>query len=124
MLIVFVAVTTVVQHRFLSTTNITFVLTNTTVFALLALGGSSLLATCQRGSRRCLDSSGSVDVRAVINAYDMHDPFGLIDAVDHSVGPAACGVIAAQLAGKRLAYSVGVVQQWPGQEFGDCCSDL
>jgi rhamnose transport system permease protein len=37
-LIVFVAVTTSVQHRFLNTTNIQFILINTTVFALLALG--------------------------------------------------------------------------------------
>jgi rhamnose transport system permease protein len=37
-LVVFVAVTTAVQHRFLNTTNIQFILTNTTVFALLALG--------------------------------------------------------------------------------------
>jgi rhamnose transport system permease protein len=37
-LVVFVAVTTSVQHRFLNTTNIQFILVNTTVFALLALG--------------------------------------------------------------------------------------
>jgi rhamnose transport system permease protein len=37
-LVVFVAVTTSVQHRFLNATNIQFVLVDTTVFALLALG--------------------------------------------------------------------------------------
>jgi rhamnose transport system permease protein len=37
-LIVFVAVTTLIQPRFLNTTNIQFILINTTVFALLALG--------------------------------------------------------------------------------------
>jgi rhamnose transport system permease protein len=37
-LAVFVAVTASVQHRFLNTTNIQFILVNTTVFALLALG--------------------------------------------------------------------------------------
>jgi rhamnose transport system permease protein len=44
-LIVFVAVTTIVQHRFLSTTNITFVLTNTTIFALLSLGETIVVIT-------------------------------------------------------------------------------
>jgi rhamnose transport system permease protein len=37
-LVVFVAVTTVVRHRFLGSSNIQFVLVDTTVFALLALG--------------------------------------------------------------------------------------
>jgi rhamnose transport system permease protein len=37
-LVVFVAVTTAVRHRFLGTANIQFVLVDTTVFALLALG--------------------------------------------------------------------------------------
>jgi rhamnose transport system permease protein len=37
-LVVFVAVTTAVQPRFLNITNIQFILVNTTVFALLALG--------------------------------------------------------------------------------------
>jgi len=37
-LVVFVAVTASVQHRFLNSTNIQFILVNTTVFALLALG--------------------------------------------------------------------------------------
>ena len=37
-LVVFVAVTASVQPRFLNTTNIQFILVNTTVFALLALG--------------------------------------------------------------------------------------
>jgi len=37
-LVVFVAVTTAIQPRFLNITNIQFILINTTVFALLALG--------------------------------------------------------------------------------------
>jgi len=37
-LVVFVAVTAGIQHRFISSTNIQFILVNTTVFALLALG--------------------------------------------------------------------------------------
>ena len=45
MLIVFVAVTFAVQHRFLSSTNITFVLTNTTIFALLSLGETMVVIT-------------------------------------------------------------------------------
>ena len=44
-LIVFVAVTFAVQHRFLSSTNITFVLTNTTIFALLSLGETMVVIT-------------------------------------------------------------------------------
>jgi hypothetical protein len=46
----------------------------------------------------------------VIDAYDVHDPYGLIDAVDHPVGAAPCGVISVQLAGERLANPVRVVQ--------------
>ncbi len=67
--------------------------------------------------------SGSVDVRAVINAYDVDDPFHLIDAEDHPVSAAACGVIAAQFAGKRLADPMRVIQEWSGQELGDRCRD-
>ena len=37
-LVLFVAVTASVQHRFLSNTNIQFILVNTTMYALLALG--------------------------------------------------------------------------------------
>ena len=37
-LVVFVAVTTLVKHRFLDASNIQFILVDTTVFALLALG--------------------------------------------------------------------------------------
>jgi hypothetical protein len=59
---------------------------------------------------RCSDLSGPVDVSAVINAYDVDDSFGLIDAVDHPVGTAACGVIAGQLAGERFTDPVRIVQ--------------
>lgn len=44
-LIVFVAVTFAVRHRFLDTANITFVLTNTTIFALLSLGETMVVIT-------------------------------------------------------------------------------
>ena len=44
-LVVFVLVTTSVQHRFLNTTNIQFVLVDTTVFALLALGETMVVVS-------------------------------------------------------------------------------
>jgi rhamnose transport system permease protein len=44
-LIVFVLVTFAVRHRFLSGSNITFVLTNTTIFALLSLGETMVVIT-------------------------------------------------------------------------------
>ena len=50
---------------------------------------------------------GSGRRRAVIDAYDVHDPFGLIDAVDHPVGAAPCGVIAVQLAGESCRPDAG-----------------
>jgi hypothetical protein len=53
----------------------------------------------------------------------MDDPFGLVDAVDHPISAAACAVIAAQFADKRLADSMRVVQQRPGKELGDRCRD-
>ena len=44
-LAVFIAVTAGVQHRFLSTSNIQFVLINTTIFALLALGETMVVVS-------------------------------------------------------------------------------
>jgi len=44
-LLVFVAITTAVQPRFLSSANISFILVNTTVFALLALGETLVVIT-------------------------------------------------------------------------------
>jgi hypothetical protein len=64
-----------------------------------------------------------MDVRSVINASDVDDPFRLIDAVDHPVSATTCGVITVQFARKRLANPVRVVQQWSGQELGDRCRD-
>ena len=72
-LIVFVAVTTVVQHRFLSTTNITFVLTNTTVFALLALGETMVVI-----SRNVDLSIGSV---LGLSAYVSANLFGKVHGI-------------------------------------------
>jgi hypothetical protein len=45
----------------------------------------------------------------VINAYDVDGPRGLIDAVDHSIGAPACGVIADQFAGEWLTDPMRVV---------------
>ena len=72
-LIVFVAVTTAVQHRFLSTTNITFVLTNTTVFALLALGETMVVI-----SRNVDLSIGSV---LGLSAYVSANLFGKVHGI-------------------------------------------
>ncbi len=44
-LVVFVAVTAAIQHRFVSQSNLQFVLVNTTVFALLALGETMVVIT-------------------------------------------------------------------------------
>jgi hypothetical protein len=46
----------------------------------------------------------------VIDADDMDDPFGLIDAVDDPVCTATCGVIVGEFAGKRLADPMRIVQ--------------
>jgi len=72
-LIVFVAVTTAVQHRFLSSTNITFVLTNTTVFALLALGETMVVI-----SRNVDLSIGSV---LGLSAYVSANLFGKVHGI-------------------------------------------
>ncbi len=72
-LVVFVAVTTVVQHRFLSTTNITFVLINTTVFALLALGQTMVVV-----SRNVDLSVGSV---VGLSAYVSASMFGKVHGI-------------------------------------------
>jgi hypothetical protein len=37
--------------------------------------------------------------------------------------PAACGMVAAQLAGKGAAHPVRIVQQSSGKELGDRCRD-
>jgi rhamnose transport system permease protein len=67
-LAVFVAVTASIQHRFLSTTNIQFVLLDTTVFALLALGETMVVI-----SRNVDLSVGSV---LGISAYASSSLFG------------------------------------------------
>jgi rhamnose transport system permease protein len=67
-LAVFVAVTASVQHRFLSTTNIQFVLIDTTVFALLALGETMVVI-----SRNVDLSVGSV---LGLSAYASSSLFG------------------------------------------------
>jgi hypothetical protein len=59
----------------------------------------------------------------VINTYNVDYALGLINPVDHPVWAATCGAVAEQLASRRLANVVRTVQQWPGQELGDRCSD-
>jgi hypothetical protein len=46
----------------------------------------------------------------VINSHDVDDVSRLVNAVDHSVGAAACGVIAMLLAGEGLAHPMRVVR--------------
>ncbi|HEY3867560.1 MAG TPA: hypothetical protein VGM10_04400, partial [Actinocrinis sp.] len=67
-LVVFVAITAAVQPRFLSATNIQFVLVDTTVFALLALGETMVVI-----SRNVDLSVGSV---LGLSAYASANLFG------------------------------------------------
>lgn len=67
-LVVFAAVTTAVQHRFLGVTNIQFILVDTTVFALLALGETMVVI-----SRNVDLSIGSV---LGLSAYLSSNMFG------------------------------------------------
>jgi rhamnose transport system permease protein len=72
-LLVFVAVTAGIQHRFISTTNIQFILVNTTVFALLALGETMVVI-----SRNVDLSVGSV---LGLSAYLSADLFGHVHGI-------------------------------------------
>jgi hypothetical protein len=49
----------------------------------------------------------------VIDANDVDDPLGVIDAVDHPVCAPARGMVATQFTGERLADPVRVIQQCP-----------
>jgi hypothetical protein len=62
-------------------------------------------------------SAGPVNVGAVIDTYDVYGSGGFVNAVDHPVGAASCGVVPGQLACERLADPVRVVQQCSGQEL-------
>jgi rhamnose transport system permease protein len=91
-LVVFVAVTTAVQHRFLNTTNIQFILINTTVFALLALGETMVVI-----SRNYDLSVGSVlGLSAYLSASLFGSHRGLPIAVVFAAGLGiglACGLL-------------------------------
>jgi rhamnose transport system permease protein len=90
-LAVFVAVTTLVQHRFLNLANIQFVLVDTTVFALLAVGETMVVLT------RNVDLSiGSV---VGLSAYLSTSLFG-----DHPGIP----IVVAFLAGLGIGLACGV----------------
>jgi rhamnose transport system permease protein len=91
-LVVFVAVTTSVQHRFLNTTNIQFILVNTTVFALLALGETMVVI-----SRNYDLSVGSVlglSAYLSANLFGQHHgiPIVLVFACGLGIG-LACGLV-------------------------------
>ena len=90
-LAVFVAVTALVQHRFLNVSNIQFVLVDTTVFALLAVGETMVVLT------RNVDLSiGSV---VGLSAYLSTSLFG-----DHPGIP----IVVAFLAGLGIGLACGV----------------
>jgi rhamnose transport system permease protein len=91
-LILFVAVTTLIQPRFLNTTNIQFILINTTVFALLALGETMVVI-----SRNYDLSVGSV---LGLSAYLSANLFG-----QHPGIP----IIVVFLAGLGIGLACGVV---------------
>jgi rhamnose transport system permease protein len=91
-LLVFVLITTAIQHRFLSSSNIQFILVNTTVFALLALGETMVVI-----SRNVDLSVGSV---LGLSAYVSSNLFGhahgfpipLVFAVGIGIG-LVCGIV-------------------------------
>ncbi|MGH3421606.1 MAG: ABC transporter permease, partial [Streptosporangiaceae bacterium] len=91
-LVVFVAVTTGVQHRFLNASNIQFVLVDTTVIALLALGETVVVI-----SRNVDLSVGSVlglSAYASSNLFGTHPgiPIPLVFLAGLGIG-LACGVV-------------------------------
>lgn len=91
-LVVFVAVTTALQHRFLEAQNIKFILLDATIFALLALGETMVVV-----SREVDLSVGSV---LGLSAYMSANLFGqfhsipipVVFLVGMSIG-AACGIV-------------------------------
>jgi rhamnose transport system permease protein len=91
-LVLFVLVTTVVQSRFLSTSNLQFILINTTVFALLALGETMVVI-----SRNVDLSVGSVlGLSAYVSAHlfsQVHGiPIPVVFAVGIGIG-LVCGAV-------------------------------
>jgi hypothetical protein len=59
-----------------------------------------------------------VDVSAVVNADHVDDSADLVDAIDHAVGAAACGLISVKFARQGLADPVRLVKQRPGMAIG------
>lgn len=60
-----------------------------------------------------LDAAGSawpVYVGAVVDAYDVDNPSGLVNPIDHPVSAAPRGVVSGQLASQWLAYPVWAVE--------------
>jgi rhamnose transport system permease protein len=91
-LVVFVAVTASIQPRFLNTTNIQFILVNTTVFALLALGETMVII-----SRNYDLSVGSVlglSAYLSANLFGQHHgiPIAVVFLAGLGVG-LACGLV-------------------------------
>jgi rhamnose transport system permease protein len=91
-LVVFIAVTATIQPRFVSATNIQFVLVNTTVFALLALGETMVVI-----SRNVDLSVGSV---LGLSAYLSAGLFGHVHGIP---------IVVVFLAGLGIGLACGVV---------------
>jgi rhamnose transport system permease protein len=86
-LVLFVAVTTLVRHRFLNTGNIQFVLTDATVFALLSLGETMVVI-----SRNVDLSVGSVLGLSAYLASSMHTSIPVMFLAGLGIG-LACGIV-------------------------------
>lgn len=69
---------------------------------------------------RTVGSVSAVYVPTVLDAQ--HDDFAilLVDAVQDSIGSAACGVDADELSAEGFAHSVRVVDEGSGKELDDC----
>ncbi len=89
-LIVFVAVTFAVRHRFLDNANITFVLTNTTIFALLSLGETMVVIT--RNVDLSIGSVLGLSAYVSSNLFGQHHGISILAvfAVGLAIG-VACG---------------------------------
>jgi rhamnose transport system permease protein len=83
-------VTFIVQHRFMSSTNITFVLTNTTIFALLALGETMVVIT--RNVDLSIGSVLGLSAYVSSNLFGQHHGISILAvfAVGLAIG-VACG---------------------------------
>ena len=66
-------------------------------------------------------STPTIGVSAVFNADDGDQVLGVVDAVKHAEGAAACGVQACELPTQRLADPAGSRGQRAGDELDDGC---